>query len=114
MAVRHKYADISHKGQLACLLATSPVTSHLFSDPHTTIFRLCVWTSAAFCVVLKQSCNVHHEALMVAAGSLSAVRGHEGADRSLHREQSDANAESSAIVFLGDHQVKMLHTPGSS
>lgn len=73
-----------------------------------------MWTSAAVCVVLKQSCDVHHEALLAAAGSLSAVRGDEGADRSLHREQSDANPESSAIVFLGDHQVKILPIPGSS
>ena len=68
-----------------------------------------MWTPATDCNVLKESRTVQHEPPLACTGSLSAVRGHEGADRSLHREQSDANAESSAIVFLGDHQVKMLH-----
>lgn len=98
----------------ACVPATSPVTSHLLPVAHTPIFRLCVWTSTTVYIVLKKSCDMQHEPLLASAGSLSAVRGHQGAARSLHREQSDANAESSAIVFLGDHQVKLPHIAGSS
>ena len=42
-------------------------------------------------------------------GSLSTVSGTspEG-DRSLQRGHSHASADSSAIVFLGDHQVQLL------
>ena len=42
-------------------------------------------------------------------GSLSTVTGasQEG-DRSLQRAHSHAGADSSAIVFLGDHQVELL------
>ena len=83
--------------------------THLISIAHAPTFRRRVWASATVCIVVKKSCKAQHAPLLVSAGSLSAVRGHQGAARSLHREQSDANAESSAIVFLGDHQVKMLH-----
>lgn len=58
----------------------------------------------------KQSTNAQ-TLCTTATGSLSAVRGHETGERSLNREQSNANAEGSAIVFLGDHQVKTLHIP---